>query len=1103
MIYPLSTIHRRRWTSNLAAFWLLIWVPVAGQTWGGEVDISILDGIDGNLARPGDSGFRILTPTVLELGLVNTQPQGGPPDSWNFVTGSGALNLPPNSVIQVKVDGVVVSASYAGFRRRALYAPLAPRDLRVDNRLFLSVIQPIAEGSSVEVKLTNADGPTSGIRTFTGVAGAGRFNAALHVNQEGFGTLSPKVAAIGYFLGSGGELSVPSGVFSIVNRANGQVAYQGTLSVKPDVGFLYQPKPYQSVAAADFSALQTPGLYELRVPGMGASMPFRIGDGLPMLFARTYALGMYNQRCGQAVALPYSRDVHAACHTATASIPASATDFSATWGFIAAANADYASNPRHTAPRLGSPAAQLYPFVKTGTIDVSGGHHDAGDYSKYTIDSAQVVHHLVFAADSFPGAGALDNLGTPESGDGKSDLLQEAKVEADFLAKMQDDDGGFFFLVYPKTRKYEDTVLPDHGDPQVVWPKNTSATAAATAALAEIGSSPLFKQQYPAEAAVYLQKANAGWNFLMNAIAARGKDGSYQKITHYGDVFMHDDELAWAAAAMFAATGDPAFQQQLIAWYNPTSSATRRWSWWRLFEGYGGAARTYVFAARSGRVAPGIMNAAYLASCEAEIVAAGEDVWKQADQSAYGVSFQGASKAQKTAGWFFPSEQAFDLTVAYQLRPLPKYEAAVMSNLNYELGCNPLNIAYLTGVGSRRQREIVSQYARNDERMLPPSGLPLGAVQAGPPWLSNYGADLGTLNFPSDGATVAPYPFYDRWMDTFNTMTEAVISQQARSLASLAFWAARTPLASQSGVVATAAISAPTGYVPVGQAITVSLQCPGLDLTDARVVWESSDQEVTMGGTSWTFTPVAIGTQWIEAEATLPDGRRVAASVVYRTRKASGAAAFAGDADTIALYHFDGNSADSSGNGYHLTPAGGAAVISDNLGWMGVPAGGVARLNGLGDVFSVVIPDSVIEPGSQLRALTLEAWIYPRAYKAWSVDNYPVISIYQSWDTSLEMYDGKWNSPGVPLVRSGGTTITSSATFAGAVRLGTWQHLRMVVQANGTAVTYLDGVVIGSTAVTMNVGRSNGWTLTLGNISADIDEVRLSRIARTDPLPVP
>src|SRR5204863_8643789 len=129
--------------------------------------------------------------------------------------------------------------------------------------------------------------------------------------------------------------------------------------------------------------------------------------------------------------------------------------------------------------------------------DVTGGHHDAGDYSKYTINVAALVHLLMFNVDAIPGVAALDNLGLPESGDGISDLMQEAKREADFLAKLQDADGGFYFLVYPKNREYEFDVLPDHGDPQVAWPKNTSATAAAVAALAQTASAPRLKPADP------------------------------------------------------------------------------------------------------------------------------------------------------------------------------------------------------------------------------------------------------------------------------------------------------------------------------------------------------------------------------------------------------------------------------------------------------------------------------------------------------------------------------------------------------------------------------------------------------------------------------
>ena len=143
-------------------------------------------------------------------------------------------------------------------------------------------------------------------------------------------------------------------------------------------------------------------------------------------------------------------------------------------------------------------------------MDVSGGHFEAGDYSKPTWNSAQVIHILMFAVDALPGVAALDNLGLPESGDGISDVLQEAKWEADFLAKMQDTDGGFFYMVYPQFREYETDVLPENGDPQVLWPKNTASTAAAVAALAQCASSPHFKQAYPQAASNYWAKAVAG-----------------------------------------------------------------------------------------------------------------------------------------------------------------------------------------------------------------------------------------------------------------------------------------------------------------------------------------------------------------------------------------------------------------------------------------------------------------------------------------------------------------------------------------------------------------------------------------------------------------
>ena len=114
--------------------------------------------------------------------------------------------------------------------------------------------------------------------------------------------------------------------------------------------------------------------------------------------------------------MPYTRFTHDACHTAPASVPASAAAYPFTWTTIANyANTLNPNNPPQIAPALTSPAAQLFPFVNQGPVDVSGGHHDAGDYSKYTINSASLVHYLMFAVDSLPGVARSTISASPKA----------------------------------------------------------------------------------------------------------------------------------------------------------------------------------------------------------------------------------------------------------------------------------------------------------------------------------------------------------------------------------------------------------------------------------------------------------------------------------------------------------------------------------------------------------------------------------------------------------------------------------------------------------------------------------------------------------------
>ncbi|HTL56999.1 MAG TPA: glycoside hydrolase family 9 protein [Candidatus Limnocylindrales bacterium] len=841
------------------------------------------------MPAPGSYQLRLIAPRVLELNyIVEKKAAPARVPGWDFVDENGKCALPSPQEFTVTSQKKVFPVKAVGFKRRVLYAPFKHWDLRVANVLYLMMEHPIPIGQTVEV--TNPSHKLWPPNTqFLVQADAERWTPAIHVNQTGYLPELPKQAMVGYYLGSLGELQLAEALgadtnqkggseltFKIVDAQSHSMKFQGKLISRRDRGFPFEC--YQQVLQADFTELRTPGQYWVEVPGLGKSFSFFIDDAVAGAFVRTCALGIYHQRCGTDNALPFTRFTHAPCHTVPAEVPTLAHKFQFVNDCLARMTEDYKSNSRHTAPQLKNVDASLYPFLNHGPVDVHGGHHDAGDYSKYTINSAAFIHHLVFAVDAFPGVKDLDNLGLPESDDGKSDVLQEAKWEADFLAKMQDHDGGFYFLVYPLNREYEGDVTPDHGDPQVVFPKTTSATAAATAALAQCASSPAFKQQFPEAAAQYLQKARKGWSFLQHALEKFGKDGAYQKITHYGDEFIHDDELAWAACEVYLATGDPECHKRLIEWLNPSDPATRRWGWWRLFDAYGCAVRSYAFASKTGRMQPGQLNPLLVEACQNEIAEAGADQLRRAQDSAYGTSFPEEAKKFLNAGWYFSSDAAFDLVVACQLDypiskdPRAKMKEALISNLNYEEGCNPVNVTYLTGLGWHRQREIVHQYAQNDRRVLPPTGIPLGNVQAGFGWNNVYQKEPEALSFPPDGQS-APYPFYDRWGDAFNLTQEFVIVNQARALGYLAWLMASGPLKRQEWKPVPAKIVESLASTGSQNRVVAHLESPGLNLTSARIVWETEGREPAFGQT-FAVDSASNQSRWIEAEAQLPDGRR-------------------------------------------------------------------------------------------------------------------------------------------------------------------------------------------------------------------------------------
>ena len=1081
-----------RWLRSGMAF-----LGLAGAGLFAAASAPMDDSLPLRMPAVGDYQLRLISSNLLELALITTkQPDPAPVTQWNFVDANGNLMPPRPSQFTVTANGQPVAVQAVGFKRRVLYAPVGTYDLRIANYLYLRLTSPMAAGSALQVR--NPDATLWGANVlFTLTVDPLRYSPAVHVNQAGYGPAFPKKAIVGYFPGSFGELAVPNAAgFQLVSTATSNTVFSGSLARRPDVGFTYSPTPYQQVYEADFSSFQTPGQYKLVVPGLGASLPFLIDEGVAAALARAYELGIYHQRCGARNALPFTRFVHEACHTNLAQVPDATANFAFANFILNQESVVAANNPLETAPRMTNVAASLYPFVRTGPVEVSGGHHDAGDYSKYTINSALLIHYLTFAADAFPGVGRLDNLGIPESGDGISDLLQEAKWEADFLVKMQDTDGGFYFNLYPRNRQYEVDVLPDHGDPQIVLPKNTAATAAAVGALAEIGSSPTFKAIYPAVAANYLAQAVKGWMFLTNAFNRFGRNGSCQSMSTLGNDFMHNDELAWAAAALYAATGNSVYDNDLRTYTpNPNDPNLRKWGWWSLFLGYGCAYRDYAFAARTGRLQASQLNAAYLARCEAEIRTAATNVFQWSADNAYGASFTGPSKPLLLAGFYFSSEQAFDAVVAHQLNPQADCSPAnplaclstnlevVLRNLNYELGCNPVNITFVTGLGSKRQRDIVHQYAQNDDRVLPPSGIPLGNIQQGFGNLAIYQATLGSLSYPSDSATVAPYPIYDRWGDSWNVLTEFVVSQQSgRAVATAAWLMAMTSLSNQVWKSADARITGLPAVIPMGQSVTGNLVVSGLNLSQPMIVWEALGQEPRLGGTSFSFTPGNLGDHWVEVEAQWPDGRRVFAATNFFVTPGANPPPLATNADMVALYRLSTDFSDAIRRQPGIVPNGNAALDPIGL-----------HVEGTNDYVSVYLPNRDIY-STNTQAISVEARVFINHWRTTLGQAWP-LELVQTLNTELALYQDTY-AP-APGFYGGPNLLLSAAVLTNVLTPGQWHLLNLAITKNGYVVT-VDGNQIftntsgdlanwaGSGQVYLRAGDFNGWiqNLVVRNVRA-------------------
>jgi len=532
----------------------------------------------------------------------------------------------------------------------------------------------------------------------------------IRLNQIGFETTGPKLATV--------ATPATTPLTWRVQAADGAVVLEGRTRV-----FGNDAASGQHLHTVDLSGLTAPGEAYVLAVGSATSRPFRVTN-------RPFA-GL-------------SQDALAFFYQNRAGVPILA-------GHVARPDlARPAGHVSEIATCMFGPDQRGFDWPGCdGQRDVSGGWYDAGDHGKYVVNGGIAVWTLVNAHERARARGlapfADGTADIPEAGNGVDDLLDEARVQLEFLLRMQIPDGERVWapvalradgapelaqidgggLAHHKVHDRRWTPLPtapaDAPAERLLAPPSTAATLNLAAAAAQCAR--VWRELDPAFSARCLLAARRAWDAAARHPRLRAYEG-FDGGGAYGDDNT-EDELYWAAAELYAATGEAAFL-----------AAARASPYWLAGPSAGGTPTGDITWA-----ATGALGTVTLATVTTGLTAADRDTAQRnlvasADAYVAAAARQGYGQPQigPDIDWGSNGDlanRALILGVAHDLTGARPYRDAMVQALDYLLGRNPLDQSYISGWGARPMMHPHHRFwARGVDPAWP--APPAGVLSGGP-----------------------------------------------------------------------------------------------------------------------------------------------------------------------------------------------------------------------------------------------------------------------------------------------------------------------------------------------------------------------------------
>ncbi|WP_430905413.1 glycoside hydrolase family 9 protein [Maribacter sp. 2-571] len=453
--------------------------------------------------------------------------------------------------------------------------------------------------------------------------------------------------------------------FMVVDSVAMNVLLTGTLSSAEDWKLAGE-----TVRIADFTKLTTPGTYLLLVPDLGYSYPFKIKKNVLHEAFLGSIKGLYYQRVG----IPLKKEHAGKWHRDIAHLDDSI--------------------PFH--PSTGK---------TSGYISSPGGWYDAGDYNKYIVNAAFPLGQFYLLQEQYPELVSDNMLNIPESGNGRSDYLDELKYEMDWALTMQDGDGGLFHKL--TTKNFEGMVMPSAATSQrYIVGKGTTATLDFAACAAQAYR--VFKTVDSAYAEKCLTAAKKAYDWAMENPAVAFTNPEDVHTGQYGDADF-EDEWFWANAELLVATQDSVYRNNIKKKaIDFNFKAGESWTAYMRFLG--------MFTLLDNKEA---ISEPFYNSIKNGIIASADRLVTSAQELDY---FQPIDDFH----WGSNSDvlnAAMVMAQAYRLKGSPKYLIGVQQAMDYILGNNAMGVSYLTGFGDKTPMFIHHRQSAADGLEDPVPGL--------------------------------------------------------------------------------------------------------------------------------------------------------------------------------------------------------------------------------------------------------------------------------------------------------------------------------------------------------------------------------------------